>query len=183
MHTDSNFSVLKYTKHSTTWTLVSWKNHLKRGKTIELKAIAISWIWIFLEETKLSLVLKSLTFYGSKIWNSLPVRLKTAENLHALNQKVKWRFMQLHCLGLFYPPHFVYDFSRKIFLLKGKISFHFFTSWGIGKYAYCSYLFLGLWRINFEINLAFLSSRFSTLPKKSGQKFKYLRTKRAFKLT
>ena len=71
---------------------------------------------------------KSLTFYGSKIWNSLPVRIKTAENLHALNKKVKWRFMQLHCLGLFYPPHFVYDFSRKIFLLKGKISFHFCTS-------------------------------------------------------
>ena len=36
--------------------------------------------------------------------------------------------------------------------------------------------------IDFEINLAFLSSHFPRWPKKSGQKFKYLRTKRALKM-
>ena len=102
MHIDSNFSVLKYTKDSTTWILVSWKNHLKRGKIIELKAIAISWIWIielkaiaiswiwiielkaiaiswiwiFLEETKLSLVLKALRFTDQKFGTLYQLGLK-----------------------------------------------------------------------------------------------------------
>ena len=47
-----------------------------------------------------------------------------------------------------------------------------FTFWDIGKYVYFDYSFASLWR------LKFLSSRFPTWPKKSGQKFEYLKNEK-----
>ena len=43
---------------------------------------------------------KSLKFYGPKIWNTLPVNIKTIKNLNAFKTLIKngWRFMQLHRL-------------------------------------------------------------------------------------
>ena len=54
-------------------------------------------------------------------------------------------------LGLVYPPHFVYDFSRKIFLKLYSINWLNFIVWltvllDIVKYVYYSCLLTRLWR-------------------------------------
>ena len=42
---------------------------------------------------------KSLKFYGTKIWNALPVNIKTAENLNAFNNLMKkWNDVSRNCI-------------------------------------------------------------------------------------
>ena len=41
----------------------------------------------------------SLKFYGTKIWNALPVNIKTAENLNAFNNLIKkWNGVSRNCI-------------------------------------------------------------------------------------
>ena len=63
--------------------------------------------------------------------------------------------------GNSFPPQFVYDFSRKMFLLYSIKCTYFivlitFSSWDIGQYVYRNFLF--------EINLISLIKLFSTRP-------------------
>ena len=46
-------------------------------------------------------------------------------------------------LGIVSPPHFKYDFSRKLFIFYYLSKFHgliAFTSWDVGEYVYCDCL-------------------------------------------
>ena len=52
-------------------------------------------------------------------------------------------------MGLAYLPHFVHNFSRKIFLMLHSINWPSFivclSSWHIGQYVYCNYLLSSSW--------------------------------------
>ena len=55
-------------------------------------------------------------------------------------------------LGSMSPPHFVYDFLRKMFLMLYSDQFHyliFFTPWDIGQYVHYNCLLIRLWRHKF----------------------------------
>ena len=81
------------------------------------------------------------------------------------------------------PPHFLYNFSRKVFLILNSINlpdiivcllFHFEILANMCIIIIC---FPGRDIINFEINLIKL---FFYMTKKSRQKFKYLENKKSF---
>ena len=107
-------------------------------------------------------------------------------------------------LGLVYPSHFVYDFSRKRFLMLCSLNdqmllsdcFYFWRYWAICVlsvlfilcvsyvcYQFCIVIicFADYDVINFEINLSFLMKPFLCMPKTVRTKnLNILRTKRAF---
>ena len=66
------------------------------------------------------------------------------------------------------PQHFVYDFTRKIFVVLNSINCAIVCKKG------CDI-------INFEINLVFLIKPFFYITKKSRKKFKYVENERAFR--
>ena len=89
-------------------------------------------------------------------------------------------------LGLVSQAHFVYDFSRKMFLMLHSINWENFIVWllllleilgntciKIVCWPCCDF-------IKFEINLIFLIRPFWYMTKKSRQKLKYLENKRSF---
>ena len=76
-------------------------------------------------------------------------------------------------LGLVSPPHFMYDFSRKVFLMFFSINWQNFIPW---------FLLLQLFVNETATDLSFLSSRFATWPKGQGKKLNIVRTKRAFEV-
>ena len=64
------------------------------------------------------------------------------------------------------PMHFVYDFSRKMFVMLYSINWSNFVVWlplllRIGLYVYRKYCYPVCDAITLEINIAFLSRRFS----------------------
>ena len=67
-------------------------------------------------------------------------------------------------LGLVSPSHFVYDFSRKMFLI---VTFYILTKFETDA-------------IKFEINLIFLNKSFCYMTKNSRQKLKYHENKKSF---
>ena len=78
------------------------------------------------------------------------------------------------------PPYFVYDFSRKIFLVLYSINWPNFIAWLLpllleilGNKCILIVCFRGFNVINFEINLIFLIKSFFYMAKKSRQKLKY----------
>ena len=85
-------------------------------------------------------------------------------------------------------PHFVYDFSRKMFLMLYSTNWPNFINWlpllleMLGNMCITIVYFPDCGVINFEINLFFLIQSFFYFTKKSRQKFKIFRPKRAFKL-
>ena len=78
-------------------------------------------------------------------------------------------------LGLIFPSHFVYDFSRKVFSMLCSINWPNIVVWlplllGIfGNMCVVITCFPVFHVTDFEINLAFVSSRFPTWSKNSGQ--------------
>ena len=90
-------------------------------------------------------------------------------------------------LELVSPSHFMYDFSRKIFLMLHSINWPNFIAWLpslleiFGSMCVAIVCFPGCEVINFEITLIFLIKPFFYLAKKSRQKFKYLENKKSFK--
>ena len=89
-------------------------------------------------------------------------------------------------LGLVFPPHFVYDFSSKMFLMLYSINrpnfvvclpllFEILDNMCIAI-AY----FPGCDVINLKINLIFLIKLFLCMTENSRQKFEYLENKKSF---
>ena len=77
------------------------------------------------------------------------------------------------CPGLVSLPHFVYDFSRKLFLLLHSINWPNIIVWLPLQISGCDL-------IKFEIKLIFLTKPFRYITKKSRQKHKYLEKEKSF---
>ena len=77
-------------------------------------------------------------------------------------------------LGIVSSTHFVYGFSKKMFLTLDSINWTKFrcliasTFWDIGQYMYCNYLFPRLWRHRFW-NWPYLSNQAVFLPDQKVQ--------------
>ena len=84
-------------------------------------------------------------------------------------------------------PHFMHDFSRKIFLTLYSLNWPDLIAWlsllleTLGNVFIKITCFPVCDVLNFEINLIFLIKQFSYTAKKSGHKFKYLKKKKSFK--
>ena len=84
------------------------------------------------------------------------------------------------------PPHFVYDFSRKIFLMLYSINWPNFIVWLslllhiLGNMGIAIARFPGCDDLNFEINVIFLIKPFLYKTKKSRQEFEYLENEKNF---
>ena len=89
-------------------------------------------------------------------------------------------------LGLISPPHFVYDFSRKMLLKLHPINWTNFIVWLplllqiLGNMCIIIVCYPGCDAIKFEINLIFLIKPFYYMTKKSRQKPKYLEKAKSF---
>ena len=89
-------------------------------------------------------------------------------------------------LRLVSPPHFVYDFSRKMFLMLHSINWPNFFVWlPLLLEILCSMCITivclpGCDVIKFEISLIFLIKPFQYMIRKSRQKFKYLENEKSF---
>ena len=87
---------------------------------------------------------------------------------------------------LIFPPHFVHDFSKKIFIMLYSINRSNFIVWLLmlldifGKMCIAIVCFPGCDVITFEINLIVLIKPFYYMTKKSRQKFKYLENEKSF---
>ena len=90
-------------------------------------------------------------------------------------------------LGIVSLPHFLYDFSRKIFLTLYSINWPNFIVWSplllrYWKLCFAIICFPGCDIIIFKVSLIyFSSSRFSTWQKSQDKNWNILRTNRAFK--
>ena len=84
------------------------------------------------------------------------------------------------------PPNFVYDFSRKMFLMLYSINWPNFIVWLpllleiLGNMCITIICSPGCDVIKFEINLIFLIKLFCCLTEKSRHKFKYLKNEKSF---
>ena len=93
-------------------------------------------------------------------------------------------------MGIVPLPHFVYDFSRKVFLLLYYIKWPSFIVWlplllEIWGNNCIAIFFLSLWRQNFEVSLISIIMLFFCMTKKSRQKCEIWiswEKKRAFKM-
>ena len=80
-------------------------------------------------------------------------------------------------LGLVIPPHFTYDFSRKVFLFLYSTNWPNFTVWLLLVLEILSKIFVVIICypvcdfINFEISLSFLMNPIFNIIKNSGQKW------------
>ena len=85
-------------------------------------------------------------------------------------------------LGLVSPPHFMYDFSRKIFLMLYSVKWPTFIVWLpllleiLDNITCCPVYDV----INFEINHIFLIKSLFQITKKSGQKYEYLKNEKSY---
>ena len=84
------------------------------------------------------------------------------------------------------PPHFAYDFIRKVFLISYSINWPNFIVWLpliseiLGNVYIAIVYFLGCDVITFEINFIFLLKPFFYMPKNLRQKIKYLENEKSF---
>ena len=91
-------------------------------------------------------------------------------------------------LGIVSPQYFVYDFSRKIFIVLFSINWPDFCAWLallleiLSNMCIAIVYFPGCDDINFEINRTFLIKPFFYMTKKSDKILKILRAKRAFQV-
>ena len=95
-------------------------------------------------------------------------------------------FFRKKGLGIVSPPHFVYDFSRKMFVMLHCFNWLDSILWlplilkKSGKVCIAIICFPGIDVINSEINLVFLIKLFLYMTKKSRQTFKYRGKKKRF---
>ena len=91
-------------------------------------------------------------------------------------------------LWIVFPPHFLYDFSRKIFLMQYYINWPNLIAWLLLLLAILGTMCIAIMCspscdvINFETNLTFLIKPFFVWPKSQDKNLNILRTKRAFKV-
>ena len=89
-------------------------------------------------------------------------------------------------LGIVFSPHFVYDFSIKMFLMLYSINWPNFIFWLsllleiLGNLCVASVYQPGCDVINFKINLIFLIKPFLYMSKKSIQRLKYIENEKSF---
>ena len=89
-------------------------------------------------------------------------------------------------LGIGSPPHFVYDFSRKMFLMLHFINWLNFTVWlpllfeKSGNICTAIVCFPGCDDKNFEIDVIFLIKPFLYMTKTSRQILEYLENEKSF---
>ena len=89
-------------------------------------------------------------------------------------------------LGIISLPHFVYDFSKKMFLMLYSINWPNFIAWLpllleiLVNMCIAIVCWPGCDAIDFKINLIFLIKPFSYKTKKSRQKIKYLENEKSF---
>ena len=90
------------------------------------------------------------------------------------------------CLGILSPPYFVYDFSRKLFLMLYSTKCSDFLFWlpllleRLSNICIAIVCFLSWGVINFEINLIFLIKPFPYMTKIRRQKLKYIENGKSF---
>ena len=117
----------------------------------------------------------------------LPKQYWNSDADHLLLPDIKTFYETKIVLELVSLPHFLHDFSRKIFLTLNSHNCTNFTHWlsllpeilGAGNMCIVIICFPVYGVKNFEI-LAFFSQRFPTWPEKSRQKFKYLKNEKGF---
>ena len=91
-------------------------------------------------------------------------------------------------LGIVFPTHFMYDFSRKMFLMLYHVNWTNFITWLLllleilGNMCIAIACFAGCDVINFQTNLIFLIEPFLYMIKKSDKNRNILVIKRAFKV-
>ena len=91
-------------------------------------------------------------------------------------------------LGIVFPVHFMYDFSRKMLLMLYYVNWTNFITWLLllleilGNKCIAIVCFPGCDVINFQTNLIFLIGPFFYMIKKSDKNWNILGTKRAFKV-
>ena len=91
-------------------------------------------------------------------------------------------------LGIASPTHFMYDFSRKMFIMLCYVNWTNFITWLLllleilGNKCIAIVCFPGCDVINFQTNLIFLIEPFFYMIKKSDKNWNILGTKRAFKV-
>ena len=84
------------------------------------------------------------------------------------------------------PPHFVHDFSRKMYQILQSIDWLHFVVWLSLLLEILSNMYIvvvcfrGCWGINFEIKLIFLIKPICYMTKKPRQKFKCLKKEKRF---
>ena len=119
----------------------------------------------------------NLPYNKNKLYKTLDYRSRDMLN---------FRFLEMDGLGLVSPPHFVYDFSRKIFLMLHSINWPNFIVWLpllleiLGNMCFKIICWPGCDVTKFGINLIFLIKSFCYMTKKSRQKFKYLENEKNF---
>ena len=119
----------------------------------------------------------NLAYYKNKLYKTLDYWSRDNLNFDILEKG----------LGIVSSPHFVYDFSIKMFLMLYSIIWPNFIAWWplllkiLGNMYIGSVCYPVCDVITFEINLAFLIKPFFYLTKQPRQKTKYLENKKAFK--
>ena len=110
---------------------------------------------------------------------------QTVRNFRLLTQRNDQFWFLGKGLGIVYSQYFVYDFSRKFFLILSFINWPNFIVWlllllVILAMLYYNCLLPRLWRHKFSINLIFLITAFFCMTKTSRQKPKYLENEKSF---
>ena len=131
--------------------------------------------------------------WSAAYFQYISIALNLAYNKSKPNKNFRL-FIQRHAqfwffrkgLGIVSPPHFLYNFSRKMFLILYSINWPNFIVWLplifeiLGNICIAIVCFLDCDVINSEINLIFLIKPFFHLTRKSWQKFKYLENEKSF---
>ena len=151
-------------------------------------------VWLFLD---LFLIFQKSLIWGGSKWTaayfqyiSIALNLSYSENkLYKLLHYWSRDMLNFHFsekrLGLVSPPHFVYNFSRKMFLMLYSINWPHFIVWLplrleiLGNMCIKIICEPGCDVIKFEINLIFLIKPFCYIAKKSRRKLKYLGNKKS----
>ena len=124
----------------------------------------------------ISVALK-LTLNKNKLYKNLD---------HSFRYTLNFVFLEID-LGIVFPPHFVYDFSRKICLMLYSINRPNFIVWLfllleiLGNVCIATVCFPECDVINFEINFTFPINLFFYMIKTCRQKSKYLESEKSFR--
>ena len=104
----------------------------------------------------------------------------------SIQRHAKFYFLEKG-VGLVFPPHFVYDFSRKMFLMLHSINWRTFIVWlplllQILDNMSITIVYQAVKSWNLKLTLSFLSSRFATRLNSQDKNLNIVRTKKAFEV-